>query len=167
MKIDTFPKAIAEIFPEALNIVELGVYKGVGSKRWRKAYPEARLVLVDAWKHLWDSGPMMKRNDDDAFEKIYNRVRKHFRNDTNIEFIRAKTEDAAELFSGTADIVHVDADHSYDSCVADIFAWYDKVRPGGWITGHDWKKKSVRRAVYDSFGREPFVWRSNYWMIRK
>ena len=43
--------------------------------------------------------------------------------------------------------VFIDADHDYDSVYADITAWLPKVRPGGWIGGHDYTwNEGIRRA---------------------
>ena len=36
------------------------------------------------------------------------------------------------------DLVYIDADHTYESVKDDIAAWFPKVKPGGWITGHDY-----------------------------
>ena len=36
------------------------------------------------------------------------------------------------------DFVYIDADHSYESCLADITAWHPKIRDGGILSGHDY-----------------------------
>ncbi len=36
------------------------------------------------------------------------------------------------------DLVFIDADHDYESCVNDIQGWMKHVRPGGVICGHDY-----------------------------
>lgn len=54
---------------------------------------------------------------------------------------------AAEVADGSLDFVFIDAFHSYESASADIRAWTPKVRPGGFVTGHDWHMASVARAL--------------------
>ena len=49
------------------------------------------------------------------------------------------------------DFVFIDADHTYEGVTGDIGAWAPKVRPGGWIMGHDITKGPVRRAVRSVF----------------
>jgi predicted O-methyltransferase YrrM len=63
---------------------------------------------------------------------------------------------AAALFAdGSLDLVYVDADHRYDGVAADLRAWRPKVKPGGWIAGHDFESPmwpDVARAVRDVLG---------------
>jgi hypothetical protein len=55
--------------------------------------------------------------------------------------------------------VYIDGDHSYKGCVADLRAYYPKIRPGGIFSGHDYLDGSlpegdfgVKKAV-DEFVR--------------
>jgi predicted O-methyltransferase YrrM len=52
-------------------------------------------------------------------------------------------------FRGEFDFVFIDADHSYEAVKRDITLWRPKVKPGGWLCGHDLDKPhwGVRRAV--------------------
>ena len=59
---------------------------------------------------------------------------------------------AAEVADGSLDICFIDADHSYEGCLADLRAWSAKVRPGGILGGHDYANPAfphwgVPRAV--------------------
>lgn len=78
---------------------------------------------------------------------------------------KSSLEAAAWLDDGALDFVFIDADHDYDAVKADIAAWTPKVRPGGFITGHDYDREKfpgVIRAVDEHFPqidiREDFVW---------
>lgn len=46
----------------------------------------------------------------------------------------------------------IDADHKYESVLADIQAWRPKIMPGGILAGHDIGLKYVERAVWEEFG---------------
>ena len=67
--------------------------------------------------------------------------------------IRLRSTEAAEIVSDASrDFVFIDADHSYEGCAADIAAWAPKVKPGGWLCGHDYDvpqfpKFGVKQAV--------------------
>jgi hypothetical protein len=55
---------------------------------------------------------------------------------------------AAEDFGeDTLDFVFIDADHREAFARADIAAWLPKVKETGYLTGHDWKFPSVRKAL--------------------
>lgn len=44
---------------------------------------------------------------------------------------------AGTIQDRSLDLVFIDADHSYQGVKGDLAAWVPKVRPGGWIGGHD------------------------------
>lgn len=64
--------------------------------------------------------------------------------------IAPSTRAAAHFADGSVDFVFLDAAHDYESVCADIRAWLPKVRPGGWLCGHDYQDPpwpGVVRAV--------------------
>jgi hypothetical protein len=68
---------------------------------------------------------------------------------------------AAQVFARrhvTADVVHIDASHEYEDVVADLRAWWPRVRCGGILLGDDYNRGShwpgVRRAVNEFVMRE-------------
>jgi hypothetical protein len=70
---------------------------------------------------------------------------------------------AKEIEDGCADIVYIDAEHDYDSVMADIAAWRPKARHI--LAGHDYQLfEGVRKAVADS-GYTPDV-NGNVWHVR-
>ncbi len=55
-----------------------------------------------------------------------------------VRIVRAPSVTAARLFElGTLDAVFLDADHTEGGVAADLDAWASKVRPRGWLAGHD------------------------------
>lgn len=66
---------------------------------------------------------------------------------------RAKTVEAArEWPHNPIDYLYVDADHSYEGCLADLEAWWPLVRVGGLVAGDDYDdpRQGVTRA-WDDF----------------
>jgi hypothetical protein len=95
------------------------------------------------------------------FEKV---MRSH---PDRLGFLNMTSQNAARWLAETLDFVFIDADHSYEAVKADIAAWLPRIRPGGWITGHDYdpaKFPGVVRAVEESFADfhlgDDFVWMS-------
>ncbi len=67
--------------------------------------------------------------------------------------IIAPSVGAAAIFAdASVDFVFLDANHSYESVVNDLRAWWPKIRPGGMLAGHDYTWTGVRRAVHEFFG---------------
>jgi SAM-dependent methyltransferase len=75
------------------------------------------------------------------------------------------TDAAALVADGWADFVFIDAGHSYEAVKADIAAWEPKVRPGGWLGGHDHHPRfpGVIRAVGERFGDRLTLLPGNIW----
>ncbi|MFZ4855259.1 MAG: class I SAM-dependent methyltransferase [Desulfuromonadaceae bacterium] len=54
---------------------------------------------------------------------------------------------AAQFVDGYFDLVYIDGDHTFAGVMADLQAWYGKVRKGGIICGDDFNWKGVNQAV--------------------
>ncbi len=124
---------------------EIGVFEGDFSAEILKRGP-ARLFLVDPWIHQ-DS----KLYPDDhanlgaeQFEGLFARVKKRFDGDARVSLVRDFSYYASSQFDDESlDFVYVDAVHTFESCLCDALTWYHKVKPGGWLCGHDFTGKFV------------------------
>jgi SAM-dependent methyltransferase len=82
--------------------------------------------------------------------------------------------DAAERFAPeSVDFILVDGSHEYEDVLADLRAWYPKLKPGGVIAGDDWRNRGVNTAVRAFFGElgrkiEPIFGRAEKkcWVVR-
>jgi hypothetical protein len=65
---------------------------------------------------------------------------------------RQRTADAASRFDDASiDFVWVDAGHEYEDVIADLRAWWPKIKPGGVIGGDDLPMDGVKKAVEEFF----------------
>ena len=73
---------------------------------------------------------------------------------------------ARHIENGSLDFVFVDADHSTEGVSEDIEAWRPKIRPGGWMIGHDFNMRSVRDAVHQHFAPGQIVLADDHvWLV--
>jgi hypothetical protein len=108
--------------------------------------------MVDSWEgsgaaYQGDSGDwhagLGQAAQNEFYAKTVKRIR--FARD-RAKIFRRRSLDAAKLVpDGSCDFVFIDADHSYDGCKADIEAWLPKVKPGGWLCGHDYQNHDFER----------------------
>lgn len=127
--------------------VEVGVHVGQLSAYLLERRNDLTLGMVDNWAPA-EAQPEYYRATRDyrAFddaevcatrEAEARAVQEQYKDRARI--IKADSVEAAhEFLDGSLDFVFIDADHSYEGVRRDIAAWARKVRPGGWLSGHDY-----------------------------
>ena len=73
-----------------------------------------------------------------------------------MRFLVSESTVAAERFD-ELDFVFLDAAHDYQSVLADLQAWWPRIKKGGVLAGHDYDGAmfpGVKRAVEAFFGRD-------------
>jgi len=133
------------------------------SARMLKEMPGLYLYLVDRWApppagdSYFDGSIKIARMDQAKFDEALNDTQARvtpYRG--RFKILKGLSVDmAAEVPDKSCDFVFIDGDHSYEGCKADIEAWQDKVKPGGWLCGHDYdhpEQGDVKRAVDEAFG---------------
>jgi predicted O-methyltransferase YrrM len=126
---------------------EIGVYKGEYSRIMLAGSKIERLYSVDMWKV----------SDGTFAESIHAECKKRLGEfGSRNEIVISNSVEASKKFAdGSLDFVYIDADHTYDGCMADIVAWYPKVRSGGLVAGHDYldKGNTVHREYIGAGGK--------------
>lgn len=133
---------------------EVGVHRGANAAVLLQQRPELTLHLVDPWaatdqyrrsRDALSRRPTSQRNADFVKAKI----ELNFAGNHRARIMRDESTEAAKTHADASlDFVFIDADHSYDGCRADIQAWMPKVRPGGWIGGHDYGHRLERHGAW-------------------
>lgn len=128
-----FPKMIND--NNYVKCVEIGVYKGAFSEILLNKCPSINLHSVDLWIDM-EGKPM-----DEIMEGCKVLLSPYA--DRN-KMVKGDSLTASAMFEDNSlDFVYIDADHSYESTMADILAWIPKVRVGGVLAGHDYTKKKT------------------------
>lgn len=144
--------AVLRRFPASAELIgcEIGVYRGSMSAAMLTRNPRLRLVLVDSWE---GEGHAYQTKDDSKARMSTDEMERHYKTAVGaVEFAKDRVdvrrmrslEAAAAFPEKHFDFVFIDADHSYEGCRDDIAAWKGKVKPGGWLCGHDYKIKPGR-----------------------
>jgi len=73
----------------------------------------------------------------------YQTLTQVYSRDEHVHIIKSRTLDFLNsLQDNVLDAVYIDADHSYKGCQTDLEGSRPKVKPGGYILGHDYCKGS-------------------------
>ncbi len=141
------------IMPKGGTVAEVGVLRGEFASRILSVVEPDRLHLIDPWG-----------NDDSYREariaklhEAYEAIQTTFRDDIaagRVVLHRDFSTIAARTFPDHYfDWVYIDARHDYENALADLLAFKDKVKPDGFILGHDFSNYRKARA----FGVIPAV----------
>lgn len=88
-----------------------------------------------------------------------------------LELIESVSELAEEQISNNSiDLLFIDGDHRYKFVEMDINNYWPKLKPGGVLLGHDYKRMDgVREAVNERFGKEKIslLTNSDIWKVQK
>lgn len=158
--------ALSKRAPKDATVAEIGFGNGNMARVLAETRPDIRLTMVDNFLTA-EAQPYRYRSTGDDFarstkEQAEGRCNaaRQLAARVGWRFIRSDSVAAAYgLGDATLDLVFIDADHSEEGVRRDVTAWLPKVRPGGWIGGHDYRNAEPRfdfsgvdRAVDKAFG---------------
>ncbi len=125
---------------------EVGVFRGINARHLLQQKRNLELLLVDRWAE-YPPGRYRQTQDhqsrfsQERWEHIFNVVLPR-----HLEFAAGRYEidrrwsdqAAADVPDRSLDFVFIDGDHSYEGVRSDLIAWARKVKPGGFLGGHDY-----------------------------
>lgn len=162
---------------------ELGVFDGRTFLHVLQACPQLTLYGVDIWGGYAQQGPTT--SGERCFCQYCSETRAS-RKSTSIEQMERRVKGAAvaidperakiltlptyaavSMFGDmTLDFVFVDADHSTEGVARDITDWVPKLKPSGWLIGHDYNMRSVRDGVAQAIAGPVEEFDDHVWVVR-
>jgi hypothetical protein len=131
--------------------VEVGVLHGDYSSYLLHTWKGRLLHSVDPWRAFEGGDYVDSHHFSDAeYESIYQTARaKLARYGPRSRIVREGSPEASARFAdGQLDFVFIDAQHQYEAVLADLRAWFPKVRPGGILSGHDYLNGVLPEGVF-------------------
>lgn len=131
---------------------EIGVWKGAYSALFCEQVPQMHLLCVDPWESYpaWlDTKNTLPVAQATAFmARAYEEARQRLKPFRHCTIDRAFSLDAAtRVPDRSLDFVYIDANHVADAVRDDLEAWIPKVRPGGIIAGHDFRRFTNKPTI--------------------
>lgn len=126
-------------FPHGGIAAEIGVRDGEFAKVILRNNKPRRLYLIDCWeeqsREVYGLDP--SNTDGAGQQRRHARVLSRFAADQRVVVLKSFSEPAAEMFADQYfDWLYIDANHLRTD--KDIAAWFPKIKPGGWLSGHDY-----------------------------
>lgn len=117
--------------------VEVGCAYGHNASTILGQWKGKRLFMVDPWERQ-PAEVYREKTDDVPYDVWHSDCCKLAERDPRAIITRKYSVDAAKEFKdGSLDWVFVDGNHSYAAVLADLDAWWTKVKSGGMFAGHD------------------------------
>lgn len=151
--------AILERAAHGATVVEVGTL--IGQLAWycMTNRPDLKWIMVDSWLPMGEQPDHYKATGDDHALHDATRALAHRQAAYRVAgeigaSVLHMPSVAASALVMAADVVFIDADHSYEGCKADIAAWRHVARD--WLGGHDYRNPDPRfggvdRAVDEAF----------------
>lgn len=120
---------------------EIGVLLGDHSKMLCEANPRLHLFSIDPWQVYRDYADLTTQKD---FDYVYKTAKEKL-HPYNCTILRKKSMDAVKDFPDeNFDFVYIDGNHEFTSEANDIHEWQKKVKMGGIVAGHDYRRYRER-----------------------
>jgi len=126
---------------DARRVAEVGVFRGRFAERLLDDCPAITdYYMVDPWRHLEDWNKPANRPDDKFREIFDEAMRRTAQHEDRRIVLRGRTSEVLdEVPDHHLDFAYIDADHTLRGITIDLIQVWNKVRPGGWIGGDDFR----------------------------
>jgi len=144
---------LLHFLPKGGEGAEIGVAKGEFSQTLLEVLQPRKLHLIDPWEHQTRDDYARDGNNASAAEQEqrYGAVRDKFAAEIDagrVVLHRAYSQDVASGFEDhQLDWIYIDGLHSYEGCRADLEHYKRKVKPDGFILGHDYTNHAVAQQM--------------------
>lgn len=158
---------------------EIGVYKGELSEKILTMKKDLYWTMIDPWSidTYKNAAPdavsenykkLYQDNSEENYKFVCENMREKFFCKSLV--IRNTSLSASSCFDPHCfDIIFIDAAHDFNSVYEDLWMWWPKIKPGGFLSGHDYGVENfpgVKKAVdkfFDNSGKtieldEDFTW---------
>ncbi|MGK7896540.1 MAG: class I SAM-dependent methyltransferase [Xenococcus sp. (in: cyanobacteria)] len=129
-KLLTTREELLELLPKGGIVAELGVDEGEFSKAILEINKPKKLHLVDFWGS--------KRYNQDKRRKVETRFKNNIEAN-NLEINLGLSTKVVERYEDNYfDWIYIDTSHSYKTTIEELELYSSKVKPNGFIAGHDY-----------------------------
>lgn len=143
---------------------EIGVEQGLYTEVLCKANPQAKIYGIDAWQAYKGYREHVSQEKLDGFcLAALERLKSY-----NFIIVRKFSLEAVKDFPpGYLDFVYIDSNHAFEYVVNDLAEWSKRVRKGGIIAGHDYRKDKGGAPFHVKYAVDGFTaaYRVSPWFV--
>jgi len=132
-----------------ITAIEIGTFEGQNAYYMLKNLNITRLYLIDPWEEYEEYKDNEKDKSQDNLTKAMNKTLQRLKNYKNkITLLKDFSSNAVNNVP-KVDYVYIDGNHAYKYVLEDCLNYWDKVKQGGILAGHDISWKGTLNAVQD------------------
>jgi GT2 family glycosyltransferase/predicted O-methyltransferase YrrM len=161
--------------------IEVGSWMGSSAIFFAECIKESgkniKFYCVDIWDDsfdhpAFDSAKNIAKKINTNLIGLFEMNVKKYNCDKIINAIKGDSNYSVDKFEDNSiDLVFIDADHSYEAVKNDITLWWNKLKVGGIMAGHDyfWSADGVKKAVDEFFTNKNIKINTNgqCWLVEK
>jgi len=146
--------------------IEIGAYKGQSvyfmAEKIINSGKDIKVFAIDVWEDYLLDGVLTQTASYDEFMTNIDAVK------SVVTAIKGDSHDVSTQFEdNSVDFIFFDGNHTYEHIRRDIELWKPKVKPGGFIGGHDYTWGGVARAVNELLENIELIPNTSCWLKRK
>ncbi len=130
---------------------EIGTAEAYFADYMLKELKPKKLHLIDPWRfqdlpdYVKDANNTTDEEGDRRYKAVLGKFDEPIRAGV-VKVHRALSTEIADSFPDEYfDFIHIDGNHTYSACLADLYAFDRKVKQTGFITGHDYQTIPIAR----------------------
>jgi len=139
--------------PKGGKVAEIGVASGDFSQHILNYSNPEKLHLIDPWMfqenddYRNDPNNLQNVQAEDLFQSVQNRFAEQI-GGKQVEIHRTFSAQAAEQFPDEYfDWLYIDGMHTYDAVLEDLRTYWPKLKPDGFLLGHDYANNEYSRRM--------------------
>jgi len=157
-------RQLIRTIPNKDLVIEIGSYAGESTRAFARAF--ARVIAIDRWKGSYTQRKTKRKAALKDVRQVF--IEEVIKKYHNISMLHMPSAQASTIIAnGYANLIYIDANHSYEGVKSDIIHWSDKVAPNCWIGGHDYGNDNfpgIKQAVDELLGEPDKVFRDTSWL---
>ena len=167
---DDIYKEQVELAHDDSHFVEVGCFMGKSSSYMCveiiNSGKQIQFDMIDTWEGSVEHQELEVVKNKLLYDVFRNNM-KPFEGIRNFRSIRMASVDAAKIYEDNSlDFVFIDASHDEENVMADIDAWFPKVKKDGILAGDDWGFEGVVRGVQNKFLNTQYEIRGRSWIVQ-
>lgn len=156
--------ALSKFRNKKIKVIEIGTYKGYNALSILKNLNISKIYLIDPYEYYDEYKGIT--NLEGAWKIAHKDLCKWV---NKIKWVKKSSKDALEDINEKVDFIYIDGNHAYEFVLKDLKDYWNKLKKGGIMAGHDINEPGVSRAVCE-FIKEKDIYfvakKQDWWIIK-